>query len=299
MGEPLRVQVMAGGGWSDEAGNIAREAGRAGLQDVVIFQTSGSSGRPRWAVLTERSLEVSARAVNSRLRAGAGDRIREGLQTVILGPPNAGKSTLFNRLCGSDRAIVSPQPGTTRDVIDAEIEIAGVRIVLQDTAGLRVGGGAVEAEGHRRARGAAAAADLAIFLWPADAEETEPPLDVLAGLEVIRVRSKADLGVSHKTKAEWLAVSGITGQGFEELRTKIAAVAETEIVDLGGSVAIGCRHRAALDRALREIQGCEVSRPELAAERVRWSVRAIEEMIGAVDTEEVLDEVFSTFCIGK
>ena len=258
-------------------------------QGVVV---DGETTRGRLAV-------CSAQLEDLLGRAGAGDRIREGLRTVILGPPNAGKSTLFNRLCGSDRAILSPQPGTTRDVIDAEIEIAGVRIVLHDTAGLRVGGGAVEAEGHRRARGAAAAADLAIFLWPADAEEAEPALDVLAGLEVIRVRSKADLGVSQNTKTGWLAVSGVTGQGFEELRTKIAAVAETEIIDLGGSVAIGGRHRAALDRARREIRGCDVSRPEVAAERVRWAIRAVEEMIGAVDTEEVLDEVFSTFCIGK
>jgi tRNA modification GTPase len=96
-----------------------------------------------------------------------------------------------------------------------------------------------------------------------------------------------------------LAVSGVTGEGLGELRAKIAEVAETEIIDLGGSVAIGGRHRAALERALGEIGGCDVSRPELAAERVRWAIRAIEEMIGAVDTEEVLDEVFSTFCIGK
>ena len=231
--------------------------------------------------------------------AAAGERIRGGLRVVILGPPNAGKSTLFNCLCGSERAIVSPQPGTTRDVIDAEVEISGVRIVLQDTAGLRVGGDTVEAEGHRRAKSAAAAADLAVFLWPTDAEEPEPAVDAMAGLEVIRVRSKADLGVAEESETGWLAVSGVTGQGVDELRAEIAAIAGAEIVDLGGSVAIGARHRVALDRAREELEGCEVSRPEMAAERVRWAIRAIEEMIGAVETEEVLDEVFSSFCIGK
>ncbi len=96
-----------------------------------------------------------------------------------------------------------------------------------------------------------------------------------------------------------MAVSGVTGQGVDELRAEIAAIAGAEIVDLGGSVAIGARHRVALDRAREELEGCEVSRPEMAAERVRWAIRAIEEMIGAVETEEVLDEVFSSFCIGK
>ena len=88
---------------------------------------------------------------------------------VILGPPNSGKSTLFNYLVGSEKAIVSPRPGTTRDLVESELDLGGVRILVQDTAGLRAGGDEIEAEGHRRAQAAAAAADLAVVLWAMDA----------------------------------------------------------------------------------------------------------------------------------
>ncbi len=163
--------------------------------------------------IAERLAECRVQLQELLQTAAAGERIRGGLRVVILGPPNAGKSTLFNCLCGSERAIVSPQPGTTRDVIDAEVEISGVRVVLQDTAGLRVGGDTVEAEGHRRAKSAAAAADLAVFLWPTDAEEPEPAVDAMAGLEVIRVRSKADLGAGRGVGDRLVGGFGSHGSG--------------------------------------------------------------------------------------
>jgi tRNA modification GTPase len=226
--------------------------------------------------------------------AGAGARIRDGLRVAILGPPNAGKSTVFNYLCGSSRAIVSPEPGTTRDVLEAELDIGGVRLVVQDTAGVRAGGGAVEQEGHRRALAAAAAADLLIVLWAAD----EPArTDVPPDRRVIRLRSKADLACG--TVDGWLSVSCHTGQGLEEFRRRLTECCVGDVADLGGAVAVAARHRAGLERAREALDGADWSEPELAAEHVRWALQAIEELIGAVDDEDLLDEVFSVFCIGK
>ena len=226
--------------------------------------------------------------------ATAGARIRDGLEVVILGPPNAGKSTLFNYLCGAERAIVSPDPGTTRDVVEAELEIGGVRVVLRDTAGLRESGDAVEAEGRRRALEAAAAADLVVVLWPADGPL---PTAVPAGVPVLQLRSKADLGC--EPAAGWLAVSCHTGLGLDDFRRRLSEQVLGDVPDLGGAVAVASRHRASLERARVAIEGADWSCPELAAEDVRWALRALEELFGEVDDEAVLDEVFAAFCVGK
>jgi tRNA modification GTPase len=231
--------------------------------------------------------------------ARAGTRIRDGLRVVILGRPNSGKSTLFNTLCGMERAIVSPQPGTTRDLIEADLEVAGVRMTLQDTAGLRLGGGEVESEGHRRARAAAAAADVAIVLWPfRDGDGYSPP-PVDEGPAVIQVRSKADLAGNCDVEDGWLRLSCHSGEGLEALRSELESAALGEIPDLGGSVAIARRHLRALIAAAAEIEGCNPASAETSAEGLRWALRSVDLLIGEVAPDEVLDEVFSAFCIGK
>lgn len=227
--------------------------------------------------------------------APAGTRIRDGVRVVILGSPNAGKSTLFNYLAGKEQAIVSPQPGTTRDVLEAAVEIGGVRMVVHDTAGLREGGDRVEEEGRRRAVWAAAAADLAIVLWAAD--EEGPTTEIPDGVPAMRVRSKADLGCP--PDEEWLSISCHTGLGLEELCRQLTTFALEEVADLGGAVAVALRHREALERARTALQGADWSTPELAAEDVRCALQAVEQLVGAVDDDDLLDEVFSAFCIGK
>jgi len=231
--------------------------------------------------------------------AGAGQRIRDGVGVVILGRPNAGKSTLFNLLCGTERAIVSPHPGTTRDVIEAELDIGGVRMVLRDTAGLREQGDAVETEGHRRALGAAAEADIVILMWAADAEENEGPPEVPSGVNVIPVNSKADLVQGGTVGTGWLPVSCHTGEGVDALRARLVAAVAGEIPNLGGAVAIAARHRESLEKAAGELDGCEPNDPEIGAERVRRALIAVDELIGEVSSEEVLDAIYDDFCIGK
>jgi tRNA modification GTPase len=231
--------------------------------------------------------------------AGAGQRIRDGVGVVILGRPNAGKSTLFNLLCGMERAIVSPHPGTTRDVIEAELDLGGVRMVLRDTAGLRARGDAVETEGHRRAVGAAAEADIVILMWASDAAENERPPEAPRGVTVIPVNSKVDLVQGGTVAAGWLPVSCHTGEGVDALRGRLVAAVAGEIPDLGGAVAIAARHRGSLEKAAGELEGCEPNDPEIGAERVRRALIAVDELIGEVSSEEVLDAIYDDFCIGK
>ena len=116
---------------------------------------------------------------------------------------------------------------------------------------------------------------------------------------MIRVRSKADLGGENGGDDGWLRISCHSGEGLDELRSRLMAVVEGEIPDLGGAVAIAARHRKALLSAAEELEGCDPGCPELAAERVRWAVRAVEELIGEIGSEEVLDAIYSGFCIGK
>jgi tRNA modification GTPase len=231
--------------------------------------------------------------------AGAGARIRDGLRLAILGPPNAGKSTLFNHLCGSERAIISPHPGTTRDVLEAELDVNGIRIVVQDTAGLRIGGDEVEIEGRRRAQAAASAADLAVLLWAMDGGD-EPSLEGVAGEQpVIRVRSKADLSPGTPVDPGWFRLSCHSGEGLDVFQRELTRSARGDIADLGGATAIAERHRRALEVAERELEDCDLRLPEAIAESLRWALRSVDHLIGEVVTEDVLDEVFSAFCIGK
>jgi tRNA modification GTPase len=231
--------------------------------------------------------------------AGAGARIRDGLRVVILGPPNAGKSTLFNHLCGSERAIISPRPGTTRDVLEAELDINGIRIIVQDTAGLRAGGDEIEIEGHRRAQAAASAADLAVLLWPMDGGDQPPVEEMMGKPPIIRLRSKADLSPDAPVDSGWFRLSCHSGEGLGAFRRELARCARGDIADLGGVVAIAERHRRALETAERELKACDLRLPETIAESLRWALHSIDHLIGGVVTEDILDEVFSAFCIGK
>jgi tRNA modification GTPase len=250
--------------------------------------------------------EINARLEECRCQlaallatAGAGERLREGLRVVILGPPNAGKSTLFNHLCGSERAIVSPHPGTTRDLVESELDVGGVPIVVQDTAGLRAGGNEIEREAHRRAQAAAAQADLAIVLWAGDAGEDAAAPEVPEGLPAIRVRSKMDLVPASGVTDDWLGISCRSGAGLEKFRCELQRRVLGDVPDLGGAVAIAARHRRALEVAAAELESCHVESPDTAAENVRWALRAVDELIGEVAADDVLDEIYSSFCIGK
>lgn len=227
---------------------------------------------------------------------GAAERIRDGFEVAILGAPNAGKSTLLNALAGREAAITSEHAGTTRDVIEVRMEIGGLAVTLLDTAGLREADDPVERIGIDRARARAKAADLRLFLSGPEGDlkvEREP-----GDIEAV---GKADL-LAKRAMGE-LYISGITGEGLGELVERIRLALADRVS--GAGMVVRERHRiaatkaaSALGSALAEI-ACGPDRVEFAADDLRSAVLALDSLIGHVDVEDLLDEIFASFCIGK
>ncbi|KEP68930.1 tRNA modification GTPase TrmE [Thioclava dalianensis] len=226
-------------------------------------------------------------------RIDAAERVRDGFEVAIVGSPNAGKSTLLNALAGREAAITSEIAGTTRDVIELRMDIAGLAVTLLDTAGLRETDDVVEAIGVKRALQRAGESDLRIFLL--DGGDV-PLIDPLP--DDIIVHGKADL-----FEGEGFAVSGKTGQGLDRLISELASRLSQRAE--GAGVMTRERHRVAIRQAFEALESArnEVlrgsDRSELAAESLRQAVWALESLLGRVDVEHLLDEIFSSFCIGK
>lgn len=239
-----------------------------------------------------------AAAITAHLDDGhRGERLREGVRIALVGAPNAGKSSLLNALTRRDVAIVTPEPGTTRDVIEVALDLGGYPVVIADTAGLRADPGVIEAEGIRRAHQWLASADLVVLLTAPDVPEVSVALQDTQ--EVLRVWNKRDLAPS--PDADRLALSTQTGAGIDGLlRTITERVAARLAGDAGRPVLTQARYRSALEACLEHLRRADAARlPELTAEDVRLAVRAIGQITGAVDVEAILDVVFSRFCIGK
>ncbi len=232
---------------------------------------------------------------------GRGERLREGLVVAILGAPNAGKSSLLNALVGRDAAIVSARAGTTRDVVEARLDLGGVPVTLADTAGLREASDEIEAEGVRRALLRAEAADLRLLVFAADRPPDADTLALVAPGALV-VANKADLAPVPAAigGAAPIPVSARTGQGVAALRDRLAAAAADLARPDTATPLTRSRHRAALLEAvarLAELEAAEL--PELRAECLRAAVSALGRITGRVGIEAVLDAVFGEFCIGK
>ena len=225
--------------------------------------------------------------------AAAAERIRDGFEVAIVGAPNAGKSTLLNALAGREAAITSEIAGTTRDVIEVRMDLGGLPVTVLDTAGLRETSDTVETIGVARARARAEAADLRVFLLGGEGEDLG--LSPRAG--DIVARGKADLG------GEGFGVSGKTGAGVGELVRRIAA--ELEPRAARAVTATRERHRLAILKAIGAMESARIEvsrgaeRAEIAAEELRTAIRALDSLVGRVDVEHLLDEIFASFCIGK
>jgi tRNA modification GTPase len=229
-------------------------------------------------------------------RAPASERLREGFLVLILGPPNSGKSTLLNLLARRDVAIVSEIPGTTRDMIEVELNLKGMPVTLVDTAGLRETEDSVERIGVGRARARAGEADL--LLWLSEGGVAPPPDVNTDGAEILRIAAKAD---EFPPQVNCLAISARTGVGIDELCEEIAGRARAVLGDGSSALVIRERHRDAIGAA-RDFIAASLApdRPlELVAEEIRLAGRALERIVGAIDVEQVLDVIFSRFCIGK
>jgi len=259
-------------------------------------------------------LDALARDLDQLLLAAErGRRLRDGLHAVIVGPPNAGKSSLLNALAGSDRAIVTDIAGTTRDLLHEVVRIDGVELGLVDTAGLREGGDAIEREGMRRAEAELQRADLAIVVLDARDPDTGAAAVMQAIANMPRqlwLHNKSDLleqppplpaGVGSR---QHLAVSARTGAGLDELHDRLRELAlgdGAEATD--GAFTARARHVEALGRARAELVEARAQLRhealDLAAEALRLAHDALGEITGRVHPDDLLGRIFSSFCIGK
>jgi tRNA modification GTPase len=222
----------------------------------------------------------------------AATALRNGFEVAVIGPPNAGKSTLINRLAGRDVAMTSDIPGTTRDVLEARINLGGIPVTLLDTAGLREADDRLEAMGVQRGQERAAMADIRVVLW--DGLGSRP----VGGPNDIVVRGKRDL----LAKDQEDGVSGLDGRGIPTLLAAIAKTLEQKCAGIG--VVVHERHDKAVQTAMAHLtNGLEGLRTgldlSLVCEEVRLGARALATLTGKVDTEDVLGHIFSRFCIGK
>ncbi len=233
--------------------------------------------------------------------ARRGERVREGYRIVLIGETNAGKSSLFNALVAREAAIVTPIAGTTRDVLDADLIIGGYAVTLSDTAGLRDSADPVEAEGVRRARARAEAADLR--LWIRGPDDAEGDAAGFARPGDLLVLTKADLGVAQGVDGfETLSVSTATGQGLSDLHDWIAARLARDLSGADFPAVTRERHRRRLAEALVAVEAGRAAlgmAPEMAGDDLRRAADALARVTGAIGVEDILGEVFSTFCIGK
>lgn len=238
-------------------------------------------------------LDLIDRTHRSLVREGEGsrvsERIRDGFEVAIVGAPNAGKSTLLNALAGREAAITSDIAGTTRDVIEVRMDLGGLPVTMLDTAGLRSSDDKIEQLGVARAKERALAADLRIFLLSSDPLDFDP-LD-------------GDIVVEGKADITGRGVSGKTGEGIEYLIEQVAQVLSERASH--AATAMRARHRDAINHAREALENARIEvesgsgRSELAAEELWSAIRSLDSLLGRVDVEMVLDEIFASFCLGK
>lgn len=265
-----------------------------------------------------RTVLASVREALERLERSyaQGHRLREGASLALVGRPNVGKSSLFNRLLARERAIVTPMPGTTRDTVEEATAVGGIPLRLIDTAGLRLAGESpsdeAESLGIARSREAMADADLVVVVFDAtagvSAEETEV-LGSLDGRPHLIVRNKADLVSevpqrSGESEPDSLLTSALTGEGLEELRARILRLLHAEGDAATGGVLNSLRQQQAVEAALESLAAAETANEngiphEFLLADLHGALRALDSLTGQTTSDDILNRIFSTFCIGK
>jgi tRNA modification GTPase len=260
----------------------------------------GAVSEQAWVIVHAVRQEIVNHVADAR-----GERVRDGAEIVVLGAPNSGKSSLINAIAKREVAIVSPEPGTTRDLIEVRLDLRGYPATLVDTAGLRESTGLVEREGIRRAEERGRAADIVV--WLEDVYRERPAESPALGLKMVRVGSKIDLIDSPAERSRLAGtfdhlVSAATGEGVEELVLALGSFLAADL-DAGESVlATRSRHRSALTGCIAALDAAlsDDGRPiELRAEDLRRAGDALGRITGRIGVEDLLDVIFRDFCIGK
>ncbi|MBR2689038.1 MAG: tRNA uridine-5-carboxymethylaminomethyl(34) synthesis GTPase MnmE [Aquamicrobium sp.] len=256
----------------------------------------GSVSDTIWSDMRKLSNEITGHVSGFH----AGEIIREGFDVVILGAPNAGKSSLFNALARREAAIVSDEPGTTRDLLEVVLDLHGLKVRLTDTAGLREQAGTIEGIGIQRARNRAQSADLIVALQ--DVTVAPADIELPSGPRLLRVGTKVDL-LAAETKAEDafdLVVSAKTGAGLDQLLETLGELADGASGAAGSLLPTRLRHVELLEEGRAFIERTLVQTDlELQAEDLRLAGERLGRIVGIVDVEDLLDVIFSQFCIGK
>ncbi len=271
----------------------------AGLEAAIDF-TDDDVGAPETGALRRQVDNVVAAVEEAVRAAGACETIRRGYTVAILGQPNVGKSSLLNRLSGTEAAIVSEVAGTTRDIVQVELDLDGALVRLCDTAGLRSGAEGIELEGMRRARQVAADADLAIVVHDAS-RPADIGHDVGLGGPRIDVANKIDLlnGAGSLTAGR-LPISVKTGAGVDALVARVRGALVQDDRPREGALVTRRRQRQCLERAVEALSGVDWGQTiEVVAEDLREGVAALDSVVGTLSPEETLDVVFAEFCVGK
>ena len=267
---------------------------------------------PTYDLLQDRVRLVRDSFTKLASTASLGKIVRDGVTTSIIGKPNVGKSSLFNLLLQEQRAITSPRPGTTRDLIDAECIVGGIRLRLFDTAGLRATQDEVEAQGMEKTRQAWDRSQLILHVVAAD-EAPHEDARAIAGLclrpdqKLLKVINKSDLTwhPDRKPQLDDLIISARTGEGIDALEQKIKDLFMASHAEECASLCLlNARQSACLERATQALD-CSLSglansiEPEIVAQDLRAALAEIDELLGVTDHEEILDKIFTQFCIGK
>ncbi|MFC3859924.1 tRNA uridine-5-carboxymethylaminomethyl(34) synthesis GTPase MnmE [Deinococcus antarcticus] len=295
--ETARRQGTLGlsGALGEQVGHISTLVTRtlAAIQAMLDYPEEGVPDEDRAQPLAQ----AEARLRHLLDTARAGQAATRGAKLALIGKPNAGKSSLLNALLGYERSIVTATPGTTRDYLEAALELAGVPVTLVDTAGIRDTADTIEAAGVKQAVHLAGNADLVLVLEDGSQAREALPVELPEGASIIRVQTKADLPAAW-TDLRAIRVSAVTGDGLPELR---AAIEHTLLGDVtrGEAWLTTERQADAARRALTHVQAAQSLPDDLAGYELEEALRALAELTGRDVQEDVVDAVFSNFCVGK